>query len=232
MARLPRLAVAGVAHLLIQRGIAGQPVFVDEFDRAAYRDALRETAAHLDVALHGYALAPDRVLLLATPTDAADLGRLMQGLGRRYVAGFNRRHGRRGTLWDGRFRAAPVDPHTAVLPALVHLDTLAARSGACDVPAHDAWSSARHHLGLAREAWLVDPPQFWQLGNTPFERDSAYARLLADAPAVAAWQLRFDAVSGAGWAIGSPEFVAGLGERSARRAAPRPRGRPRKPQSA
>ena len=39
MARLPRLAVAGHLHLLIQRGHNGQVVFTDNDDRA--REALR-----------------------------------------------------------------------------------------------------------------------------------------------------------------------------------------------
>jgi putative transposase len=228
MARLPRLALAGLPHLVLQRGLAGQTVFADDIDRAAWRDALRETAAQLGVAVHAYALAADRALLLATPAEAADLGRLMQGLGRRYVAGYNRRHGRRGTLWDGRFRAAPVDPQSALAAALVHVDTLALRTGQADAPEHDAWSSARHHLGQAREAWLVDPPAYWQLGNTPFDRESAFRRLLAD-PAVAAWRERFDAISTGGWAIGGAAFLAALADQAPRRAHPQPRGRPRKP---
>ena len=69
------------------------------------------------VALHAYALLDDAVQLLLRPPSDAALSRMMQALGRRYVAAFNRRHGRSGTLWDGRFRAGVVQPgraHAAV----------------------------------------------------------------------------------------------------------------------
>ena len=69
----------------------------------------------------------------------------MQGLGRRYGAGFNRRHGRSGALFDGRFRAAVVEPGEWTLAALRLVD-LSGESQAA-LPA----SSAGHRLGLRRD---------------------------------------------------------------------------------
>lgn len=227
MARLPRLAVAGLPHLVLQRGHNGQPVFEDDADRAAYLSALREGAAHLGVAIQGYALAQDRVLLLLTPPTESALGRLIQGLGRRYVAGFNRRHARRGTLWDGRYRASPLEPETALLPAMRYVDALPVRCGLAERAADWAWSSARHHLGQRREPLMSDSPAYWRLGNTPFDRELAYARLLTE-PLEAHWVQRFDKSAASGWAIGSTGFVGELARRTARPLVPRPRGRPRK----
>ena len=34
---------------------------------------------------------------------------MMQALGRRYVRAFNARHGRTGTLWEGRYKSCLVD---------------------------------------------------------------------------------------------------------------------------
>ena len=44
----------------------------------------------------------NHVHLLATPPELGALGRMMQKLGRHYVGLFNARHGRTGTLWEGR----------------------------------------------------------------------------------------------------------------------------------
>jgi putative transposase len=106
MARLPRLALPGRAHYIIQRGHRGGPVFDDDVDRRAFLDALREASAAHGVAVHAYALPAGEVQLLATPPSAAALSATMQALGRRYVGAYNRRHGQSGTLWDGRWRAA------------------------------------------------------------------------------------------------------------------------------
>ncbi|MFY0450282.1 transposase [Xanthomonas codiaei] len=52
--------------------------------------------------LHAYVLMDNHVHLLITPPAAGRIGQLMQRLGRNYVALFNGRHGRTGTLWEGR----------------------------------------------------------------------------------------------------------------------------------
>ncbi len=217
MARLPRLVVAGLAHLVVQRGHGAQAVFADTQDRAAYLAALREAATAEGVAVHAWALRDDEVLLLATPSEAGALGRMVQALGRRYVSAYNRRHGRRGTLWDGRFRCAVVEPGPTRLAALQYVDGQSAEPGV---------SSAGQRTGNPPDGWLVDPPEVWALGNTPFEREAAYRRLLAQGLAAATAQALRRAALG-GWAAGSEPFVHGLAVAMARPAKPRARGRPR-----
>ena len=78
-------------------------------DRQRLLDELCECAATHKVAIHAYVLMDNHLHLLATPETAEGLSRMMQALGRRYVAAFNKRHSRSGTLWDGRFRAAPIE---------------------------------------------------------------------------------------------------------------------------
>ena len=219
MARLPRLVVAGQAHLIVQRGHSGTAVFADEVDRAAYLAALREAAAAERVQVHAYALLPTEVLLLVTPAERLALSRLMQALGRRYVAAHNRRHGRSGTLWDGRFRCGVVEPGATRLQALCLIDGAAADPGL---------TSAAHRLGGPREGLLIDPPEYWQLGNTPFEREAAYRRLL-DTGVAAAPAARLRSAALGGWAAGSADFRAGLAAATSRPTQPRPRGRPPRP---
>ena len=44
-----------------------------------------------------------------TPKRKGSLSRMMQSLGRRYGRTINAAHGRSGTLWEGRYRTAPID---------------------------------------------------------------------------------------------------------------------------
>ncbi len=227
MARLPRLAIPGLPHYLVQRGHNQQVVFVDDDDRRAYLAALGESAATQKVAVLAYCLLDDQVHLLVEPPSAESLSRMLQSLGRRYGAAFNRRHGRSGTLWDGRFRAAVLEPAAHLLDAMRCIEQAPLRAGHA-VPAPDwPWSSAAHHGGRGRSAWLSDPALYWSLGNTPFERELAWLRLLDEplAPRVLAPLL--DAVH-KGWAFGSGAFIASLGASTDRPLQPRPRGRPRK----
>lgn len=233
MARLPRLALAGHTHLVLQCAHAGlaTALFEDELDRQAYSAALFAAAAEERVVVYAYALCEREVRLLLNPASAAGLSRLMQALGRRYVSAHHRRHGGQGTLWEGRYRAALVEPGDWRLAALRWVD--AADTPPTDLPAaagHPdprASGSARQRLGGRREPGLVDPPEWWPLGNTPFEREAAYRQLLCQAmPATQAHALRHAALGG--WALGSAAYVGQVAQALGRPATPRPRGRPRK----
>ena len=87
--------------------------------------------------------------LLATPAQAESLARLMQSIGRRYVALFNRRHGRRGTLWDGRFRTSLLDSQTLLLPAMLHIESLPVRAGLVAAPQIGPGRAPRTTAGAA-----------------------------------------------------------------------------------
>lgn len=225
MARLPRLALPDLAHLVVLRGQAGLPVFVDDGDRRALLDALREAARQHRVAVEAYALADDHVHLVLRPADGPGLGAVVQGMGRRYVGPFNRRHGRSGSPWAGRFRAAPLQPGDAVLQALCFVDGHAQRAGRVLRPEDEPWCSAAHHLGQRRDPLLTDGPDWWALGNTPFEREAAYRRLLDEG--LDAERLHALAqASHKGWALGDAAFLARLAQHTPRPVAPRPRGRP------
>ena len=225
MARLPRLALAGHAHLVTLAGHGGQPVFADDDDRRRFLAALHESALQARVAVQAYVLLDDHLHLLLTPADAAGLPVLMQGLGRRYGAAFNRRHGRRGALWDGRYRATVVQPGAHWIEAMLFIDHHGVRSQRVAAAADDRWSSARHHLGLERNPLITDDAGWWALGNTPFEREAAYRALLAEGLGGERAAALAEA-SRKGWAVGDQAFLAELAHLTTRPLAPRAQGRP------
>lgn len=227
MARLPRLVLPGLPHHVILRAHAGQPVFGDEADHRAYLEALGDAARTHRVAVHAYVLVPREAQLLVVPEQAEGLGRMMQSLGRRHGAWFNRRHQRSGSLWDGRYRAAVIEPATCFIDLCLYVEALPTRLGLCARPADWPWSSLPHHLGRTRDPLLSDHAEIWRLGNTPFDREALYARRTDDGLAASRVH-EIDAASGRGWALGSPGFLAGLSAQSERPVQPRPRGRPRR----
>jgi putative transposase len=229
MARLQRLSLGGVAHLLLLRGHNGGPVFHDDEDRSSFLAALQSAFDRESIALHAYALPVDRVWLLCTPQDNRSLSRAVQALGRRFVAAFNRRHGRSGSLWDGRYRSTVVEPGPTLLDAMVFVDTAGVERSVDFEVAPTAWSSARQHLGFDGPALLKDTAEYWALGNTPFDRAAAYRSLLAEGTP----QERTEHIAAAthrGWALGSAAFVEALQRRTDRPLRPRPRGRPNRSQ--
>jgi putative transposase len=219
MARLPRIVLPGLPHLLQQRGHNGQSIVHDAVDAQQWMAILREVAATQKVALHGWQLAPTWYAMLVTPPHALALARLAQDLGRRYVGAFNARHLRSGTLWDGRYHSAVVQPGAWERLALCWLE-----ASAPDVP---GLSTRAHHLGQADLAWLTDPKSYWSSGNTPFERQAAWKHLL-DAGLSAQQRHQLESALRSGRPLGDADWRRQLQNETAVPLEPRPRGRPRK----
>ena len=225
MARLPRWSAPGHLHQVLQRGVAGMPIFRDAQDYAAFIDALRLASTEHRVAIHAYALLPSRIHLLATPQDGDGLSRTMQAAGRRYVLSHNRRHGRAGTLWNGRFRATVVEAERHWLACRVQVELAPVREGLASQAADYPWSSAAYHCGL-RDDPLVTPHALdWGLGNTPFDREMA-RKLLLERGLPTAVQMSIEHAVEKGWALGGPGFLAELERQTGRRARPGQAGRP------
>lgn len=225
MARLSRLALAGHVHLVELCALPGARLAHDDEDRREALASLHSAAQQHRVALHAYALLDTHLYLLATPQYNEGLSLMVQGLGRRYVPRFNRRHGLAGRLWDGRFRATIVQPGALVLDALLFVDSLPSGDLPAGPAAEHPWSSARHHLGHVRDPMLTDRAEYWQLGNTPFERERVYRSRLEEGLAASRRAQLAEAVH-KGWALGDAAFLDRLGELIDRPLQPRRRGRP------
>ena len=219
MARQARLVVPGLAHYVLLRGHASRLLCVDEADRMALVLALKVAAQTHDVIIHALALQATEMHLLARPTRGPALGSMVQGLGRHYVAAFNRRHGLSGTLWDGRYRAAAIEAGEPTLQALMHIDGLSLNA--------QSEPAARGHRGDIGAAFLVDPNEIWALGNTPFEREAAYRARMHQPLGQRNRDVLMAAVCSSR-AVGSAEFLTELATQLNRPVSPAPRGRPRR----
>jgi putative transposase len=228
VARLPRLAIGGQPHVLVQRGKPGQALFLDDADRQLYLDTLQLTAQAHQVAVHAYVLLNDHIGLLATPLKTAeDLGRCMQLVGRRYVPTFHKKHGTTGALWAGRFQSAVFEAPLHLMNAMRFIEQAPVRAGAITQAVDWPWSSARHHTGQGLSPCVAEQSSYWQWGNTPFEREAKHAQVLQQLLSADELKQWLSALSG-GWPLGSTNFVEAIAQQHASRRAARParRGRP------
>jgi putative transposase len=148
-------------------------------------------------------------------------------LGRSHVNAFNRSHGRTGTLWEGRYRSTVVQAERHLIDCMVWMDTAPVRSLLCAQAQYFAWSSCRHHVGVQTQAFITTHPQIWNLGNTPFAREAAYAqRLQAGLPQSTVAMLEDQCFKG--WVLGDAGFIAELQKNTNRRLSKGKPGRPAK----
>lgn len=229
MARLPRLTLPGQPHYVVQRGNNLQAIFVDTQDYACMKDLLREMGRRFGVEIHAFILLPNQVHLLLTPQTAESLPQFMQSVGRTYVRTFNNRHGRSGTLWEGRYRATVLEPQAWLLPAMVVLENQALVQGLTGRAVDYGWSSARHNAGAQVDGMVRLHPAYWRLGDTPFAREAAYAALLDRGVSEDVQEVVLGAAL-KGWVLGSDSFIEGLKNGTERRLQRQRAGRPAREQ--
>jgi putative transposase len=225
MARLPRLILPAQPHHVIQRGNNGQPVFLDAADYEAFLGWLRAGARQFKVALHAYALLPERLHLLVSPPDELALGQMMQWIGRHYVPYFNRKYQRSGSLWQGRYKTSVLDPDDFFLLCSRYVELAPVHAGLAGAPLDYVWSSYGHHAGLRADPAITDHPLYWALGNTPFEREAAYIALAEQGLSGGELATLERAVQ-KGWPLASEPFKQDLQQRLKRQVLPAKRGRP------
>jgi len=228
MARLGRYFLPGQPLHVIQRGNDRAPVFFDDEDYRLYLGWLAEAAAHYGCTIHAYVLMTNHVHLLVTPADADSLPRAMQSLGRRYVRHVNATYRRTGTLWEGRYRAAPIDAEDYFLACCRYIELNPVRACMVAYPRDYPWSSWRAHAQGVADPLAADHPLYRGLGATAAERQAAY-RALFRAALGEEFVEALRAATNGGWALGGERFKRKVAKVSGRRAEPLSAGRPRKP---
>lgn len=225
MARLPRLTLPGYAHHIIQRGNNRQPIFASTADYQTLLDLLDENAKKFKVALHAYVLMSNHFHLLATPQTDDGLPKMMQAVGRRYVRYFNDSQKRSGTLWEGRYKSTLIQSERYLLACMVYIDLNPVRAGLVAQARDYPWSSHGHYTGQRIDKRITPHALVWELGNTPFAREAAYAQLVQSGISAVQQAALTDSTL-SGWALGTPDFVADLQKRTQRRVAKSRAGRP------
>ncbi|MDP3700176.1 MAG: transposase [Hylemonella sp.] len=225
MARLPRLSVPGYPHHVIQRGNNRQPIFLADADRQRMLELIEEHARHDEVAVHAYVLMDNHFHLLLTPHTGDGLSRMMQSVGRRYVRHFNDSHGRSGTLWEGRYKSTLIEAGPYLLACMAYIDLNPVRAGLATLARDYPWSSHAHYAGLRADRMVTPHPLYWELGNTPFAREAAYARLVQEGVTPSQQQALTESAL-RGWVLGGPDFLAALQKKTERRLSKGNPGRP------
>jgi putative transposase len=109
MARLARVIAVEYPHHITQRGNARRFILEKEADRTVYLDLLRRSAGMHGVALIGYCLMSNHVHLVAVPSKADGLARMLKDTHGRFASYWNAVHYSSGHVWQGRYYSCPLD---------------------------------------------------------------------------------------------------------------------------
>lgn len=154
MGRPIRIEYAGGLYHITSRGNERKAIFRDGEDKAKFLEILRDYHERYGIMVHAYVLMGNHYhLILETPQG--NLLKVMHGLNGRYTGYFNRKYGRVGHLFQGRYKGIIVEKGAYLIPLsrYVHLNPV--RAGMAERPEQYRWSSYPRYIGRGKEhGWM------------------------------------------------------------------------------
>jgi putative transposase len=169
MARKARIHIPGGVYHVMLRGNGSQNIFFSGEDYSRLFLLLQEGAERFRYRVHAFCCMPNHLHLVLQVSDIP-LSQSMQNLSFRYTQWINRRHDRRGHLFQGRYKALLVDGDTYLLELVRYVHLNPVRCGMVTDPADYSWSSHQAYLGQENLPWLTTD---WVLGQFSKDRPGA-----------------------------------------------------------
>jgi len=167
VARKGRIDVAGAVHHIIQRGVDRGRIFWDDADYHGFVKRMAENFIKTKTRCFAWSLMPNHFhLVLSTGTDP--IRHVLQCILTGHAMGINRKYGRSGHLFQGRYQSILCEKETYLLELVryVHLNPF--KSGIVEsVEDLDKyrWTGHRSLMGLNEVPWQVTDEVLGRFGT-------------------------------------------------------------------
>lgn len=180
MARPLRIDDPGCFWHVTSRGNGKADIVHDDSDRLLFLDLLGSAVTRFHWILYAYALMSNHFHLVLETTQPT-LSRGMRWLNQSYAQAFNRRHGRVGHLFQGRFGAFLIDKENYFLEVLRYVVLNPVRAGVVASAEDGIWTSYPATVGTASPPdWLATDRALLPFGGDhPLARER-FRRFVAD----------------------------------------------------
>lgn len=211
MVRPLRLEYPGALYHVTSRGNAQADIFLCDDDREAFVSLLGDEVGQQGWVCYAWCLMDNHYHFLVEIPEA-NLCRGMQRLNGRYTQAFNRRHGRVGHVFQGRYKAILVEKDAHLLELCRYIVLNPVRAGMVAEAGEWRWSSYNEVLrGGSGESWLAADALLGLFANRRKEAMARYACFVADGVAAAS---PWDQLHGQVY-LGGEEFLVASRERVA-----------------
>jgi putative transposase len=170
MSRPLRIEYPGAVYHVTSRGNEKKPVFKDDTDRQNFLNTLQHVNKRYHWICHAYCLMTNHYhLLIETPDGNLALG--MRQLNGVYTQLFNKRHGRTGHLFQGRYKAILIQKDSHLLEVCRYVVLNPVRARMMERP--DEWKWSSYLATAGREIPHPSLTTNWVLGQFSGKRSKA-----------------------------------------------------------
>lgn len=142
MPRTARASQGGYCYHVLNRGNARRTVFHKDGDFTAFVKLLTQAGERVPLRLLAYCLMPNHFHLALWPRHDRELSDSMMWLLTAHVRRYHRHYHSSGHVWQGRFRAFPIQEDDHLLTVLRYIERNPVRAGLVERPQDWPWSSA------------------------------------------------------------------------------------------
>jgi REP element-mobilizing transposase RayT len=155
MGRRPRVLYDGAIYHVIQRGNNRTFIYNDQLDKAKFCDLIHETMNMEDYSFKLlYYVLMDNHFHLLIETPSATIDRIMHRINMLYTKYYNKKYGRCGTLYDGRYTASLIAETRYLIQVIRYIANNPVRAGLVKIPSDYRWCA---HLDvISYKKGLVD----------------------------------------------------------------------------
>ncbi|MDX8389246.1 MAG: transposase [Mariprofundaceae bacterium] len=189
MSRPLRIEYEGAVYHVTSRGNAREDIYLMDDDREMFLDVLRHVVDRFGWLCHAYCLMTNHFhLMIETPQ--ANLSRGMRQLNGMYTQRFNRKHGRVGHVFQGRFKSIVVDKEAYLLELSRYIVRNPVAAGMVKDASDWPWSSYKATVGnvtapkFLHVDWLLS-----QFGKKTEQARIAYADFVREKMVTSPWDL-------------------------------------------
>ena len=128
MARKTRISLPNIPQHIIKKGINQEKVFHSQEDYEVFFEIMQEYSKKLYITIYSYILMEEYFELLINSHISDNISKFMQTLGRQYVLYYNKKYGRSGTIWEGRYKTSLVENKRYLSKVISYFDYLATKN--------------------------------------------------------------------------------------------------------
>ena len=220
MPRTARASVGGMCYHVLNRGNGRAEVFHKQDDYAAFQKLLAEALGRVPMRLLAYCLMPNHFHLVVWTLEDGDLGRWMQWLLTSHVRRYHRHYRTSGHVWQGRFKAFPIEEDEHLLTVLRYVERNPVRAKTLGVRKAQRWPWS----SIGSPPKDVERPP---LDVGPVPRGDGWLSWVNEPPAEAELAALHESLV-RGRPFGTPAWQEATAKQLRLEHSLRPRGRPRK----